>query len=118
VSPIKSWGKAGSILEVLDCNMWLPVSPIKRWGKAGNILEVLDCNKWLPVSPIKSWGKAGSILEVVTLNLGKETGYLISDYSLFSSVPPDTDGIVDEIMLCLLLPKFFTVLLNSIHPTI
>jgi hypothetical protein len=62
-------------------------------------------------------GKAGRILEVVSSNLGKDNGYLNSDYLLFSSVPPDTDGIVDEIMLWSLLPKFFSVLLNCIHCT-
>jgi len=43
----------GSILEVLDYNMWLPVSPTKCWGEAGSILEVPDYNMWLPVSPVK-----------------------------------------------------------------
>ena len=73
---------------------------------------------WLPVSPVKCWGKAGSILEVVTSNLSKDTLYLDSDCSLLSSVPTDTDGIVNEIMLWSLLPKFFSILSNCIHPTI
>ena len=98
--------------------MWLPVSAVKRWGEAGSILEVLGYNMWLPVSAVKCWGEAGSILEVVTSNLGKKTRCLVSDCSLISSAPPATDGIADEIMLFSLVPKFFSVLLNCIHPTI